>query len=201
MAGRVAGFAVSGAVLAGVPVGTYLAAWAAWEGRLGPWTAPLFLSVVLLHWVAVWWAARHDGAAVAVVVLVLNLSWMLLVHLRIDLREERAVHERGVTERAVVTQWIRTSDPFAGVRDAVTAIELALPAGGAARLELDGAGAPPVGAAVQVTRDPDGRVPIRLGGPPAAPGGGPATIALVLVLGSSLFLSARAAAAVHDALS
>ncbi|MEU3062677.1 hypothetical protein AB0P12_13895 [Streptomyces subrutilus] len=57
-----------------------------------------------------------DGAAVAVVVLVLNLSWMPLVRLRIDLREERAVHERGVTERAVVTQWIRASDPFAGGR-------------------------------------------------------------------------------------
>lgn len=77
------------------------------------------------------------------------------------------MHDQGVTEQAVVTEWIRTSDPMSGVYD-------------------------------QVTRDPQGDVPIRLGPRPGAPGGVLATITLVVVLGTSLTLSTGAAAVVKD---
>ncbi|MFE6844553.1 hypothetical protein [Streptomyces sp. NPDC057686] len=86
-----------------------------------------------------------------------------------------------MTEQAVVTEWIRTSDPMGGVYDQVTATDLKLPGGGRTRLELMGAHAPAVGTAVQVTRDPQGDAPIRLGPRPGAPGGVLAAIALVVV--------------------
>nr|WSX53862.1 hypothetical protein OG409_36045 [Streptomyces sp. NBC_00974] len=194
-------FGTTGAVFAGVPAGLYLAARILWEGRSGPWAIPLFAGVVLLQWVGVGVSAKRVGAGLAVVVLVLNGSWMLLVLLRSDMREGRTMHDRGVTEQAVVTEWIRTSDPFAGVDNKVTVIVVRLPAGDIARLELNGARAPEVGGAVQVTRDPGGRFPIRLGGRPGAPGGVLAMITLIVMIGSGLGAAAAWASIANDSLS
>ncbi|MFG2415064.1 hypothetical protein [Streptomyces goshikiensis] len=201
MASSGAGFVAAGAVLLGVPAGMYLAARTVWEGRPGPWAALLFIAVVALHGVGFWWAAKNAGAGPALVVLVLNLSWMLLVYLRVDMRDDQTMHDRGVTEQAVVTGWIRTSDPFAGVDDEVTAIDVTLPTGAAARLQLRGAHAPRVGESVRTTRDPDARLPPRLGPRPDAPGTIAATITLVFVITSSLLISTTMASATRDSLS
>ncbi|MFD9380613.1 RidA family protein [Streptomyces sp. NPDC059999] len=52
-----------------------------------------------------------------------------------------------------------------------------------------------MGASVEVTHDPDGRIPIRLGPRPDAPGGVLAGIALVVLIGSGLVCSVAAFAA------
>ncbi|MFD9414844.1 hypothetical protein ACFWC9_09000 [Streptomyces goshikiensis] len=200
MASSGVGFVAAGAVLLGVPAGMYLAARTVWEGRPGPWAALLFIAVMVLHGVGFWWAAKNAGAAMALAVLALNLSWMLLVYLRVDMRDDQTMHDRGVTEQSVVTRWIRTSDPFAGVDDEVTAIDVRLPTGASARLSLKGAPAPRVGESVRTTRDPDARVPLRLGPRPDAPGTVPATIALVLLITSSLLISTAMASATRESL-
>ncbi|MFG2713017.1 hypothetical protein ACGFX2_21030 [Streptomyces goshikiensis] len=200
MASSGVGFVAAGAVLLGVPAGRYLAARTVWEGRPSPWAALLFLAVVAFHGVGFWWAAKNGGAAMALVVLVLNLSWMLLVYLRVDMRDDQTMHDRGVTEQAVVTGWIRTSGPFAGADEEVTAIDVRLPTGAAARLRLKGAPAPQVGESVRTTRDPDAHVPTRLGPRPEAPGTVLATITLVFVMTSSLLISTAMASAARDSL-
>ncbi|MFE3630643.1 hypothetical protein [Streptomyces goshikiensis] len=200
MASSGAGVVAAGAVLLGVPAGMYLAARTVWEVSPSPWAALLFIAVVVLHGVGFWWAAKNAGAGPALAVLVLNLSWMLLVYLRVDMRDDQAMHDRGVTEQAVVTGWIHTSDPFAGVDDEVTAIDVTFPTGAAARLRLGGAHAPRIGESVRATRDPDAHVPPRLGPRPDAPGTIPATITLVFVIAASLAISTTMASAARDSL-
>ncbi|MFD7837356.1 hypothetical protein [Streptomyces sp. NPDC059761] len=193
-AARLGGAAV---VLVGIPAGMYYVGWAMWEGSPGPWAALLFIVIGATHWVLFPFLVK-EAAPFALVLMVLNISWILLFILRSGMSEEQRMHDQGVTEQAVVTEWIRTSDPMGGVYDQVTAIDLKLPGGGTPRLELKGAHAPAVGTTVQVTRDPQGDVPIRLGPRPGAPGGVLATITLVVVLGTSLTLSTAAAAVVKD---
>ncbi|GAA3119640.1 hypothetical protein GCM10020254_78400 [Streptomyces goshikiensis] len=201
MASSGAGIVAAGAVLLGVPAGMYLAARTVWEGRPSPWAALLLIAVVVLHGVGFWWAAKNAGAGPALAVLVLNLSWMLLVYLRVDMRDEQAMHDRGVTEHAVVTGWIRTSDPFAGVDDEVTAIDVTFPTGAAARLQL-GAPMPPRSASPYgqpATRTPASHP---ASAPrPDAPGTIPATISLVFMIASSLLVSTTMASATRDSLS
>ncbi|MER5867514.1 hypothetical protein [Kitasatospora sp. NPDC002040] len=163
----------------------------------GGWSAPVILiGTVLAMWVGIYWMSRNDVPVAAWALFVLNAAWLALVLLRGGMQEQQTLHDRGVTAPAVVTRWISTSDPMGGVDHRVTAVEVELPSGaGVARLELKGAAAPEVGTSVQVTRDPGGRVPIRLGPRPAEPGSALATIALTVVLGSSLVGSVTAAKA------
>ncbi|MFF4847439.1 hypothetical protein [Streptomyces sp. NPDC001194] len=184
-------------VLVGVPAGMYYVGWAMWEGGPSLWAALLCIAIGATHW-ALFPFLVKEAAPLALVLMVLNISWILMCILRSDMSQDQRMHDQGVTEQAVVTQWIRTSDPMGGTYDEVTAIALRLPGGGRSRLELKGAHAPAVGTTVQVTRDPQGDVPIRLGSRPDAPGGVLATIALVVVLGTSLTLSTGAAVVVKD---
>ncbi|MFE2529719.1 hypothetical protein ACFXEL_36460 [Streptomyces sp. NPDC059382] len=184
-------------LLAAVAVAAaYGSSWAVWAGS-GGWSAVLILvCAVVAQWAGVAWLARRGAMIAVVALLVMNVAWLALTWIRTDMREEQTLHDRGVTTRAVVTGWIHTSDPLGGVDDAVTAIDVRLPDdGGVRRLQLMGAGAPDVGESVEVTRDPGGRVPIRLGPRPDAPGGVPATIALIVLIGSSLVCSVAAFAA------
>ncbi|MFE3765557.1 hypothetical protein ACFXPI_27790 [Streptomyces sp. NPDC059104] len=191
---RLGGAAV---VLVGIPAGMYYVGWAMWEGGPSPWAGLLFLAIGATHW-ALFPFLVKEAAPLALVLMFLNISWILLFILRSDMSEDQRMHDQGVTEQAVVTEWIRTSDPMSGIRDQVTSIGLKLPDGGGPRLELKGAHPPAGGSTVQVTRDPRGDVPIRLGPRPGAPGGVLATITLVVVLGTSLTLSTAAAAFVKD---
>ncbi|MFJ4340172.1 hypothetical protein [Streptomyces sp. NPDC088915] len=101
-----------------------------------------------------------------------------------------------MTGTATVSRWIRSSDPFAGVDDRVTAVDVTLPGGTTTRPELGGKRAPRLGGEVEVTRDPRGIQPSRLGPRPGEPDGlrTAARVVLVLLVGASLvgsFLSAE----------
>lgn len=183
----------------GLPAGAWVSAWGVWREAAGWITVLLFIGTVLSMWVGCWWLDGRRAGAAAGALFVLNAAWLVLVIVRSDMREAQTMHDRGVTESAVVTERIHTSDLMSGVDDKVTAVRLALPSVGAVHLELKGASAPAVGESVQVTRDPQGRVPIRLGPRPRAPGGTLATIALVVVIGSALVCAAAASRAVAKA--
>ncbi|MEU6313934.1 hypothetical protein [Streptomyces sp. NPDC047014] len=192
----------AGAVLVGLPAGSYGAARACWEGpRGGLWTIALAVGVVAAHWaVGITLARRRETAftVAGLLAVFLSLPWILLVGLQADLREDRALHERGVSEQARVTEWVHTSDPVGGVEDKVTAVVLHLPGGARTTIELAGGTAPRIGTSVQVTRDPDGRAAPRLGGRPEEPDSALATLLLVLVLGLTLPPAVGAAALAHE---
>ncbi|MER5776693.1 hypothetical protein ABT144_20800 [Streptomyces sp. NPDC002039] len=174
----------------------YGSAWAVWAGSGGRSAVLIFVCAVVAQWAGVVWLAKRDAMIAVAALLVMNVAWLALTWIRTDMREEETMHDRGVTARAVVTGWIRTSDPLGGVYDKVTSIDVRLPdEAGVRRLQLMGAGAPDVGESVEVTRDPGGRVPIRLGPRPDAPGGVLATIALIVMIGSGLVCSVAAFAA------
>ncbi|MFI5617642.1 hypothetical protein [Streptomyces sp. NPDC051567] len=210
-------------VLVGFPAAVYGSAWAVWQGR-GDWRAALlFIGTVLFMWVGIVWLVKQDAPVLATAMLVVHLAWLVFVYVRIDMRDDQMMHDRGVTAQATVVQWVRTSDPWAGVQNEVTAIDVSLPggagnpggpdstggpdsaggtggSGAVERLQLKGARAPQVGAYVQVTRDPGGQVPIRLGPRPDAPGGVVAWIFLAVMTAGSLICSTGAAVAVAEAL-
>ncbi|WP_392894902.1 hypothetical protein [Streptomyces sp. LN699] len=190
---RVGGWILPPVIAAAAAYGSVRVVWA---GNGGWTTVLVFVGTTLALWAGMAWLARRDAMIAVAALLVLNVAWLALTWIRTDMREEQAMHDRGVTTQAVVTGWIRTSDPFGGVDKKVTSIDVRLPGdGGVRRLELMGAGAPDMGASVEVARDPYGRIPIRLGPRPDAPGGVLAGIALVVLIGSGLVCSVAAFAA------
>ncbi|MFD3809024.1 hypothetical protein ACFWSF_26475 [Streptomyces sp. NPDC058611] len=194
--------AASGAVLVGIPAGSYFAARTVWESPPNnPWTLLLALAVLALHWAIAILCIKSGediGVAGAVFMVVLSLAWLGLVNVQGDMRDDQRMHDQGVSEQAVVAQLVRTSDPFGGVKNQVTAIVVRLPGGGCTSLELKGAPVPRLGESMQVTWDPGGRIPTRFGGRPEAPGSGLATTFLVFVLVLTLLPAAGAAVFTYE---
>ncbi|MER7758151.1 hypothetical protein [Streptomyces sp. NPDC097619] len=179
---------------------TYGATWFCW---IGPWvwTVPVGFGLMLLSWViaVTFLKSGNDRAAGvgAFAMVFLGSLWGVEMWLAGDARDDRALHDRGVTETAEVVELIRTSDPMAGIEDKVTAVVVRLPSGARPRMQLEGRPAPERGAAVTVTRDPERQAPMRFGPRPEAPDTTWRTTLLALSLLLALPPSTAAAQATH----
>ncbi|MET9930466.1 MULTISPECIES: hypothetical protein [unclassified Streptomyces] len=160
----------------------------------------VYLAVVGFLFTAVCWLLGRQAPGAAAVMLLVAVLWFAQVWLWSDANDDRAMHDRGVTGPATVSRWIRTSDPFAGVDDKVTAVDVTLPGGATTRLELGGRRAPRLGDEVEVTLDPRGIQPARLGPRPGEPDGLriAARVVLVFLIGAALVGSLLSAEPVSE---
>ncbi|MGW9436397.1 hypothetical protein [Streptomyces sp. NPDC055607] len=160
----------------------------------------VYLGVVGFLFTAVCLLLSRRAPGAAAVMMLVAVLWCAQVWLWSDVNDDQAMHDRGVTATATVSRWIRTSDPFAGVDDKVTAVDVTLPGGTTTRLELGGERAPRVGGEVEVTRDPRGIQPSRLGPRPGEPTGlrTAARVVLVLLVGAALVGSLLSAEPVSE---